>query len=32
MREEMIAVVRNDCIHDPEAASAAQYYRMGQLC
>jgi hypothetical protein len=32
MRAEMIAVVRNDCIHDPDAASAAQYYRMGQLC
>ena len=27
----MIGVVRNDCIHDPDAATAKQYYRMGQL-
>ena len=27
----MIGIVRNDCIHDPDAATAKQYYRMGQL-
>ena len=27
----MIGVVRNDCIHDPDAATSKQYYRMGQL-
>ena len=27
----MIGVVRNDCIHDPDAATAKQYYRIGQL-
>ena len=27
----MIGIVRSECIHDPDAATAKQYYRMGQL-
>lgn len=27
----MIGFVRNECIHDPDAATAKQYYRIGQL-